>query len=255
MKRHALFVAAALATLSTTSTTAFAGERTSLGELATLPAVKDIEDPGPHMGVPGLTLKEHSGRVAYYEITAATSQGYCLVMRDGIFELSSMTTESDVSELWRLVEKDGGATLEKTHYQIAPYLGNAWVKSKTSVTLKPLATDLGITAWGMRDTNGDLVVIAPRATSGNESGPQSKEGGGSMTHSACTYGATRIRASTLKAGGGTAQLTGRLPAEGGDGEGKATVEPAFIIDISAVKVARDPEPVISVRVRRAPLPT
>jgi hypothetical protein len=246
MKRHALLVVAALATLSTT---AFAGERTSLAELASLPTVKDSEDPGTHMGVPGLKLKEeHSLRTTYYEISAATSQGYCLVMRDRMFELSPSTTDTDVSELWRFVEKDGGATLEKTRYQVASYVGNAWVKSKTSVTLKPLATDLGITAWGMRDTNGDLVVIAPRATSGNESGPQRNEGGGSTTHSGCTYGATRIHASALKAGGGSAQLTGRLPAEG---EGKTRVEPAFIIDISAVKVARDPEPVISVRVRRA----
>jgi hypothetical protein len=246
MKRHAVCLVAALATLSTT---AFAGERTSLGELATLPTVKDIEDPGTHTGVPGLTLKEqHSLRTTYYEISAATSQGYCLVLRDHMFELSPSTTDTDVTELWRFVEKDGGATLEKTHYQVASYVGNAWVKSKSSVTLKPLATDLGITAWGMRDTNGDLVVIAARATSGAESEPQSKEGGGSTTHSGCSYGATRIRASALKAGGGVAQLTGRLPPEG---EGKAKVESPFAIDISAVKVARDPEPVISVRVRKA----
>ena len=148
-------------------TPAFAGERTALGDLATIPAVKDIEDPGTHLGVPGLTLKEqHTSRTSYYEVSAATSQGYCLVLRDQMFELAPTTTDSDVNELWRLVEQDGGATLEKTRYQIASYVGSAWVKSKTSVTLKPLATELGITAWGMRDTNGDLVVIAPRATSG-----------------------------------------------------------------------------------------
>ena len=240
-----------LAGLSTFAAPAFAGERTALGELETMPAVKDAESPGKTLGVPGLVLKEQqAGRTSYYEVTAAKKDGYCLVSRDQMLSLADVTTDSDTDEVWRLVEKDGGATLERTKYQVASYLGNVWVKSKAKVTLKPLATDLGITAWGMRDTNGDVVVIAHRATSGRESGPQSKDSGPSSasTSSSCSYGAARIRASALKAGGGSAQLTGRLPAVG---EGKERREPQFVVDISAVKLARDPEPIISVRVRKA----
>lgn len=248
MKLAALGILTALATLTLP---ALAGERTSLADLQALPAVKEAESPGKTLGVPGITLKEQqAGRTSYYEITAAQKEGYCLVMRNQVFVLSNNTTDTDTDELWRLVEKDGGATLERTKYQVASYLGNVWVKSKSSVTLKPLATEFGVTTWGMRDTNGDLVVITPRATAGQESGPQTKEPGfmSGSTSSTCNYGAARIRASALKSGGGAAQLIGRLPAEG---EGKSRVEPQFVVDISAIKVGRDPEPVISVRMRKA----
>lgn len=226
---------------------AFAGERTNLGDIPTLPAPKDATDAPKTMGVPGLTLKEvHTSRSSYYEVHAASAQGYCLVNRDHVFELQTDTTDTASDEVWRLVEKDGTATLERTRYEIAPFVGNVWVKSKVTIELKALATDLGLTAWGMREANGDVVVLAKRVTFGQESGPQS-ETGFSSTTSGCIFGAARIRAAALKTGGGTAQLTGRLPAEG---EGKSRVEPQFVIDVSAVKVSRQPEPVVSVRLRR-----
>lgn len=231
-------------------TPALAGERTNLSALSTLPSPKEAESPGKTLGVPGLTLKEESpaNEPSHYEIKAATGQGYCLVNRENVFELEPTTTETDHHELWRLVEKDGSATLEKTIYQVAPYLNNAWIKSKASVELKALATDFGITAWGMRETNGDVVVLARRATFGRESTTMRAESeplfGNSS--SSCTFGAVRVLAASLK-GGGSAQLTGRLPAVG---EGKSRTEPQFIIDVTALKLSRDPEPVLSVRFRK-----
>lgn len=249
MKR-ALGIALGLLTVTTVTTPAFAGERTSLSDLPVLSSPKDAADSKDAHGVPGLTVKQRqTPRSTYHEVTVARAKGYCLVDRDEVFDLETYATDtgSEARELWQLVEKDGAARLERTRYQVAPLVGDdAWVLSRSSVTLKVLATDLGVTVWGMREANGDVVILAKRATSGRESAPAG-DSGISFTSSSCTFGAVRVRAASLKAGGGSAQLSGQLPAVG---EGKARVEPTFVIDVSVVKVSRDPEPVVSVRVRK-----
>jgi hypothetical protein len=247
MKKHAIAVALGLLTIAIP---AFAGQRTNLSDIPALPKPKDITSPKDY-GVAGLTLHERqTQRSSYYESTASTKQGYCIVRQEGFLELSESTTEQDGGELWRFTEADGKANLERTRYQVAPYLDNAWVKSKNTVELKALASDLGVTIWGMRTETGDVVVLAKAANGGRETVKSAEEKEMtlmSFASSSCTYGAVRISAYTIAHGGGIAQMNGHLPAVG---EGKAKVEPQFLVDVSAFKVSRDPEPVISVRIRK-----
>lgn len=251
MNRRIAHVLAVFGVVATVASPAFAGERTVLSAVPTLVAAKDAENPPKQYGVPGLSLKEEkTNRSSYYEISAATAQNYCLVNLEENLEMQPMTTNTDQAEMWRLTEKDGTATLERTRYQVAPYLDSAWIKSKNSIELKPLATDLGVTAWAMRQSNGDVVVLAMHATGGRESMRGEKpeqQGRFNFTHSECTFGAVRISAYAIAHGGGSAQLRGDLPAVG---EGKARVVPQYVIDVSASKTTRDPEAILSARIRK-----
>lgn len=226
---------------------ASAGERTPLGAVPRFPPAKDAEEPGKTMGVPGLTLKTRTpkGALSYYELSVPSAKGYCLVRRESMFELAATSTVA-FDELWHVTEKDdGSATLERIRFQIASYLDRAWIKSRSTLELKALGHDLGLTAWGLRDDDGDLVVLVRGADFGVES--SSSEPGIPTSSSSCAFGAVRVRAADLKKSGASVQLTGRLPAEG---EGPAKIEPRLIVDVSVVKVSRDPEPVVSVRFRR-----
>ena len=165
--------------------------------------------------------------------------------RDHVFELQTDTTDMASDEVWRLVEKDGTATLERTRYEIAPFVGNVWVKSKITIELKALATDLGLTAWGMREANGDVVILAKRVTFGQESGTAVRDG--LLEHDVGVHlrggSDPRRRAQDGRGTRSSRAVSGRR-------RGKSRVEPQFVIDVSAVKVSRQPEPVVSVRLRR-----
>lgn len=252
MNRRSVHFFAVFGVLATVATPAIAGERTALSAVPTLVAPKDAETPPKQYGVPGLSLKEQkTNRSSYYEITAATAQNYCLVNLEENLEMQPITTNTDQNEMWRLTEKDGTATLERTRYQVAPYLDTAWIKSKNTIALKPLATDLGVTAWAMRQANGDVVILSMHGTGGREAMRGSEKadqvGRFSFTHSECNFGAVRISAYAIAHGGGSAQLRGDLPAVG---EGKARIVPQYVIDVSASKTSRDPEAVLSARIRK-----
>lgn len=245
---------AILAGLSLTALAAPAfAEKTPISQLPTIAAPHDAKTPPKTYGVPGLKVGEHqvSQGSTYYEVNATTKDGYCLL--DDSFStflnLTESTQPSEGGELWRFTEKDGTATLERTRFELVTYLENAWVKSKTSVELHAVAKENGVTVWSMRQPNGDLVFLAKGAEGGREAHVPSKDEGGPLVGTAtssCSFGATQIDAAIVKTGGGIAQLNGSLPAIG---EGKDKVVPRFTVDISAMKLSRDPEPEITVRVR------
>ena len=81
----------------------------------------------------GLAVKEHENAArSYLELTAARSRGYCLASTEGALQLESSTTMLDgKTELWRFVEADGKATLERTRFEVAADLKDTWMKSKT----------------------------------------------------------------------------------------------------------------------------
>ena len=102
--------------------------------------------------------------------------------------------------------------------------------------------------WGFRDAStGDVVLLTPSATGGREVHPTKpdEEGSFGSVSSDCTFGAVRLPVSAAKVGT-LVRLHGSLPAIG---EGKAEVTPRFVVDGSLAKLSRDPEPVLSVRVR------
>ncbi|MBX3204997.1 MAG: hypothetical protein KF764_08000 [Labilithrix sp.] len=244
-----LVASAAVATALLGAAPATAGERSLLSSLPTLPAPRDRTDPPKDYGVPGLAVKEHTSAArTYLELTAAGSQGYCIVDQSGL-RLKTWTTETenDSTELWRLVEKDGSATFERTRYVVASYLASAWVKSKTSIALREITKANGVTVWGYRDASGDVVLLARGVTSGREVRPAKPEEGLGIDFvaSECGFGAARLGIGAAK-NGVLAQLRGKLPPVG---EGKAKVVPQFVVDGTLAKLARDPEPVLSVRVR------
>jgi hypothetical protein len=217
-----------------------------------LPAPHDRTEPPKDYGVPGLLVKEHASTArSYTELAAATGRGYCIASRE--FGLSLETTaefserDPDRYELWRLVEKDGKATFERTRFEVASYLTSAWVKSKTSIELREVARANGVTVWGYRD-GSDVVLLSRGADGGRETRPKEDTQDtfdSDFVSSNCTFGAVRLSVATAKAGS-LAQLHGTLPPVG---EGKSKVVPQFVVDSTLAKFSRDPEPVLSVRVR------
>jgi hypothetical protein len=250
MRCLAAFVVASLAVSATVfdATPSHAGETAPISSLPTLPTAKDRTDPPKDYGVPGLVIKEESsaGR-SYFEARAVTAQGYCIASSEfGLRLASTSSVSSKEDELWRLVEKDGKATFERTRYEVASSSNSAWVKSKTQIELRAVAHAHGVTVWGYREPSGDIVLLAHGATGGRQLRPKkADEDSFSFVSSDCAFGATRLHAQEAK-NGTFAQITGSLPAVG---EGKSKVIPRFAIDSSLAKLARDPEPVLSVRVR------
>ncbi|MDF2693024.1 MAG: hypothetical protein K0S65_1407 [Labilithrix sp.] len=230
------------------ATTSRAGDKAPVSSLPALPSVHDRTEPPKGHGVPGLVMKEHAGvGRSYTELIASTAQGYCIVNQEFGLRLESSTTwtEKDANELWRLVEKDGKATFERTRFS-ASSSGGLWVKSKTSLELSEVSRANGVIVWGFRD-GSDVILLARGATGGREVRPQKpEEEGPSFLSSDCTFGAARL-STTMAKTGTLAQMRGSLPPVG---EGKAKITPQFVVDSSLAKLSRDPEPVLAVRVRR-----
>jgi hypothetical protein len=232
------------------SGTSNAGDKAPLSALPVLPAPHDRTEPPKDYGVPGLVVKEHASAArSYTELAAATGQGYCIVGREFGLRLEATARPSerdqDAHELWRLVEKDGKATFERTRFEVASDLTSAWVKSKTSIELREVARANGVTVWGYRD-GSDVVLLSRGADGGRETRPKKDtDDFFDFVSSGCTFGAVRLSLATAKAGS-LAQLHGTLPPVG---EGKSKVVPQFVVDSTLAKFSRDPEPVLSVRVR------
>ena len=229
-----------------------AGDKTPLSGLPTMPAPRDrTEAPQEYKnGVAGVTVKEHASAARIYlEVVAATSRGFCIIERDWSFRLGYSTAEVDKPvEVWRLVEDDGKATLERTRLEVAVDAKNAWTRSKTSIELRPMTRSNDVTVWAFRDgPAGDVVLVARGVDRGRELRPLESEGAPSFVSSECGFGAVRLMPSAAKTGT-LAQLRGTLPhAPSGRGEPKVT--PEFLVDASLAKLSRDPEPVLSVRFR------
>lgn len=227
-----------------------AANTTLLSSLGTLPATKEGSEPENEKagGVPGIAVKEaRTTPHPLLELTAATTQGYCLADRETPTQLQSSwmtSTRTDTAELWRLVEKDGTATLERTRLGVEPAVKKVWPTSRTSVALRAVARADGVAVWAYRDRTGNVVLLARNAKSGREVRPNTE--GTGFVSSECGWGSVRLAVASAKAGV-VAQLGGTLPPVG---EGKDKTTPRFAVNASLAKVARDPEPVLAVRVRR-----
>ena len=251
--RIALIAIAGGLLLTTTPSIAVAGDKTPLSSLRTAPTPRDRTEP-EKLGVPGLAVKETTGARPYLELTAAKAQGYCIVDREARSTLQASTLwasheKADQLELWRLVEKDDAATatLERTRLMLVPSQHDAWALSKQSIELRPVGRSNGITVWGYRDPAGDAVLLARGVSSGRELVPESEQEarGFGFVSSDCAYGAVHLFAANAKSGS-IVQARGSLPPIG---EGKAKTIPQFIVNGSIVKLSRDPEPLLDVRIR------
>ena len=224
-------------------------EKTAVSEIPALPAPHDLTSPPKDYGVAGLSFVKHTRTdgSTYTESTADTKRGYCFISRDMGLQMSDDDYSTTLDEIWRFTEKDDTATLERTRFEVVTYLDNAWTKSKNAVTLRAVAKENGVAVWAMKDSNGDLVFLASHADGGREGWDTPNAPSDSamltMAHSTCSFGATRIPTSAVAHGGAVAQLMGTLPKTA-DREAQR-----YIIDISAAKFSRDPEPAITVRVR------
>lgn len=254
-KRFVLAVAV-LGAVAFVPSWAAAGTTTPLSSIATLPAARPLKTPEAPAAVPGLTLKsKDSPREArWHELTAATGRGYCIQSYEGGPSWSSSRGASSLStaedlDLVRLVAKDGKVTLERTRVHFDPPSGSLTAMSRASVELKEIArTPAGVVVWAYREGK-DVVVVARDVDRGIESRRSADEGDVSPFVSAdgCPFAGARLDG-RKPAAGTVAQLTGNLPARG---KGKERVVPRFIVDASLSRVARDPEPILAVRVRLA----
>jgi hypothetical protein len=252
-----LFVAAMLGAAVLVSPPASAGKTAPLSSLASLPnpVAPRVPEAGAGVAVPGLTVKTteangHGSR--WHDVKAATGRGYCISGREGGASwLSSWgTTDRGTAEqldLMRVLEKDGKVTLERTRVSFDPPSGSLTSLGRSHVELREVArTSAGIVVWAYREGR-NTVVLARNVGRGVESRTlvDSESGMSSfIATDGCPYAGVHLDG--RKPEGGTfAQMSGELPAQG---KGKDKVIPKFVIDASLSRVARDPEPMLSVRV-------
>ncbi|CAN5884013.1 hypothetical protein BH11MYX4_BH11MYX4_37960 [soil metagenome] len=251
--RPLLAVPVALFTVALSSA-ASAGATAPLSSLAALPGPVAPKVPSAVTIVPGLGLKSKEGYrgAQWHELTAATGRGYCINQNQfgyrwaSTYGTTSTAAEEDL-DLDRLVEKDGVATLERTTVRFDPGRGTIEAKGRSQVILKEVArTAAGVVVWAFRQERA-IVILARGVGGGVEGRQMAREEGMSPFVSAdgCPFAGARIDARRPESGA-LAQLTGTLPAQG---TGKERVVPKFIIDASVSRVARDPEPLLAVRVR------
>jgi hypothetical protein len=222
-----------------------AGERSPLSSLPVAAPDTPVAA-GVAKGVPGLTAKETpNGR--WVEIKAATRSGYCLVSTASGMHLTPSNFSSPERDdvLWRLVESDGKAKLERTRFELS---GATELSATTRATteLAKVASEGGVTVWAFREQSGDVVLlVSGENASGREAvGIPRKDAPGLPTvWSSCGFGATRLSGKDAKSGS-VALLRASLPAVG---EGKNKVVPELFFHASLAQLRRDPEPLLSVR--------
>jgi len=251
MKKLVL-LATAMMTLASlvTGRVASAGEKAPVSSLPLLPEKKMLRE--AKLGVPGISATERTSHGAkYLDIKTDVKNGYCIVNRSYSLALQSTSIESSTAnELWHFTEDAEKKTASLERVNIDLPIGDKVfyaMSTKATIQLSRIGQGTNVTAWAFREPNGDVTVLASHANDGRETMRKSEENAESlpMTSSDCSFGAVRILGAQLK-NGGVAQLRGTLPPVG---EGKAKVYPRFSIDLTVAKVGRDPEPILSVRVR------
>lgn len=253
-RRFAFGLVAALVAPVVVSSSAHAGSPTTVSTLSVLNAPVPLKPSDPPARVPGLTLTSKDGHAAtrWHEVNAATSRGYCLTSTNGGFAwMGSYATgsrsPSEDLDLVRLVEEDGAAKYERTRVHFDPPSGTLTAMARSSVPLTEVArTREGIVVWAFRD-GGQVFVLARRVNHGFESLARKTDEGimPFVSSDGCPFAGARLD-NRKPENGSFAQLSGNLPARG---TGKDKVTPSFIIDASLLRVARDPESTLSIRVR------
>jgi len=232
---------------------AAAAATSPVSALAALPGPVALRAPGAVTPVAGLTMTTNDrGRTTWHDLVAATGRGYCLAQKEsgyrwmGSYGANARGATEDL-DLDRLVEKDGTATLERTRVHFDPPSGTITATGRSQVELKEIArTPAGVVVWAYREERA-IVVLAKRVSGGVESHQigSAETGVPFVSVDGCPFAGARLDARKPEAGA-FVQLTGALPAQG---TGKDKVLPKFIVDASLSRVARDPEPLLAVRVR------
>jgi hypothetical protein len=254
MRSHHAAFAAALALTLLVPSEAGAGTTAPLSSLAALPSPVVIKVPSVVTPIPGLRIKTKDGygNTQWHDLVASTRHGYCIGQKEfgyrwmGAYGTGARSPSEDF-DLDRLTEKDSAATLERTRVHFDPPSGTITATGRSEVELKEIArTPAGVVVWAYRE-NSAVVILAKRVERGVESrhfGNQ-EDGLPFVSADGCPYAGARLDARRPEAGG-FVQLSGALPAEG---KGKDKIVPRFIVDVSLSRVARDPEPLLAVRVR------
>lgn len=247
--------ASMIALVALVSPPAKAGTTAPLSALAALAAPAPLRTPESPTSVPGLVLKSKDGprETRWHDLTAATGRGYCFQSTEGGLSWSgtkgstSRSTAEDF-DLVHFVEKEAKVTLERTRVHFDPPSGALVATGRSSVELEEVArTPSGVVVWAYRDGR-DVVVMARNVERGIEA--RRPTSGDDMSvpfvsSDGCPYAGARLDGRKPETGS-MAQISGNLAAQG---KGKDKVVPRFIIDASLSRVARDPEPVLAVRVR------
>jgi hypothetical protein len=239
-----------LPSLSTTAivlavtSSSLGGERSTMASLPVLPAPRAIAESAAKLE--GLSVGRPDG--VRLHLQAATTRGYCLVSRGIVsLELRAEADGPDWSEIWRFTEDDSGAQLEKTRLEVFLDKGVVRAVGRTSVVLRAVARQDGITVWGFREPNGEVTLVARGANKGHEARERTtsdKEGLG-LTSSECGWGAVRLAGTTATVGT-VAYLFGVVPRPG---EAKRAAARRYVVNASLSKLSREPEPMLSVRIR------
>jgi hypothetical protein len=250
MKIHGLVLSAAAALVALlVPSEAGAGMTSPLSSIDTLPRPIELKAGLKPAPIPGLTLKSKDPN--YHELFASTGRGYCLVQGENGHRWmdsygATSRSETEDLDLDRLTEKDGTVTLERTRVHFDPPSATISATGRSQVELKEIARSAtGVVVWAYRQ-DGAVVVLAKNVDRGIESRQMGNEENGIPFVSAngCPFAGARLDARKPEAGA-FVQLTGSLPAQG---EGKDKVVPHFVVDASLTRVARDPAPMVSVRV-------
>jgi len=222
-----------------------------LSSIAALSAPAPVKVASPRaVGLAGVTLKsiDHPRR-PWHELTATTSRGFCIAAHPGSFQWSSIyTVMADTPEevdLTRLVDNGGQATLEKTRIVFDPHTRTITPKSHSSVALREVGRGPeGVVVWAYRDGQ-DVIVLATKVDRGFESPADLGDDSPFLSGDGCPYAGARLDVRTPDVGA-FVQLGGALPASRAE---KDRTSRRFVVDASVSRVARDPEPMLAVRVR------
>lgn len=251
-----LFAAAAFGLAALASSSASAGTPSPLSTVRTLPALTPLRATTPvAVTVPGITMKTRDGYGAtkWHDLEAATGRGYCFASKEGGLRYMdshgmSSKAEADEIDLDRLFEKDGKTWFERTRVATDGTTATVTAIGRATVELQEIGRGPeGVVVWAYR-TGNDVIVLTKRAERGIESLQRDSDDGMSVPFVAvedCPYAGARLDAKKPEAGT-FVQLIGNLPAKG---TGKDRVQQKFFVDASLSKVARDPEAMLSVRIR------
>jgi hypothetical protein len=219
----------------------------SLSVMPRVPLVPMVKDGGPPAGV---SVHGVDPSTTWYVVKTAKQSGLCIVppyslrlTNESAFE--STNEDDEASFLVHLVRTDGKAMLEKQRFSFDPRSGAFAAGARVSVALTEVASADGVVVWAYRE--GPHVVLVTRGYESGFDSPRRREddAGQFVGVDGCPYGLARLDAGAAQAGA-SAELVGSMPTQG---KGKDAVTPRFIVDASLARLSRDPEPVLTVRVR------